>query len=197
LLGRTSEAIIQLQRLLALRKEKLGQDHPDTLITMSNLAQAYRDAGRTAEAIGLFQDVLAVRRVKRGPEHLDTLKSMNDLAAVYLDAKRWADAEALLRECLGLREKTKLEEWRRFHTMNQLGASLGFQGKYTEAETLLINGYEGLVANEAKIPLSRKKDLSMAAARIAPFYDAWGKPETAAAWRQKLSSPAEAQKPAR
>jgi hypothetical protein len=50
----------------------------------------------------------------------------------------------------------------------------------------LIEGYKGLMRNEAKIPASRKKHLSDAAARIAPFYDAWGKPDEAAGWRQKL-----------
>jgi eukaryotic-like serine/threonine-protein kinase len=162
---------------------------------MSNLAGAYRDAGKTARAIRLFNEVLALRRVKLGVDRPDTLKSMNDLSNVYLVAKRWADAERLLRECLNLREKSKRDEWLRFHTMSQLGYSLAAQGKYAEAEALLTDGYEGLMVNEAKIPPARKKDLAAAAARIAPFYDDWGKPEKAELWRKKLAPAADAQEP--
>ena len=32
----------------------LGTDHPETLSTRNNLADAYRTAGRTAEAITLY-----------------------------------------------------------------------------------------------------------------------------------------------
>ena len=54
----------------------------------------------------------------------------------------------------------------RFHTMSQLGAALAGQKKYAEAEPLLIDGYDGMKAREAKIPAPAKKDLAAAAARI-------------------------------
>ena len=84
---------------------------------------------------------------------------MNNLGAVYLKANRWADAEPLLRECLELRRKVKSDIWLRFHTMSQLGAALAGQKRYAEAEPLLVKGHEGLAANEAEIPVLRKKDL--------------------------------------
>jgi eukaryotic-like serine/threonine-protein kinase len=187
LLRRIPEAIGLFKELVALQKVKLPAYHPDTLISMSNLALAYQDVGQFDEAIALYKEVLDVRRVKPGPKHPNTLKSMNDLAGAFLDAKRWTDAEALLRECLPLREKLHIDEWRLYHTMSQLGASLAAQGKYAAAETLLTVGYDGMAKNEAKIPASRKKELALAAARIAPFYDEWGKPEKVAEWRRKLS----------
>jgi serine/threonine protein kinase len=186
--GRTALAIPLFEELLALRKVALTPDHLDTLITESNLALAYRDSGRIDDAIRLFGEVLAARRLKLPEGHPDTLKSMNDLADGYIVATRWSDAEALLRECLHHREVQKGDDWRRFHTMAQLGAALAAQKKYSEAEPLLIAGYEGLVANEPTIPRTRKKVVSAAADRIAPFYDAWGKPEKAAAWRRRPGS---------
>jgi tetratricopeptide (TPR) repeat protein len=189
-LGRTGLAIPLLEELLAVRKVALGPDHQNTLITKSNLAGAYRDLGRTADSIRLFGEVLAVRRVRLQAGHVDTLKSMNDLADGYIEAKLWPDAEALLRECLQERLKLKTDDWRRFQTMTQLGATLAAQAKYAEAEPFLIEGYEGLAAHESAVPPSRKKVISQAAGRIAPFYDAWGKPDKAAAWRQRLMAPA-------
>jgi hypothetical protein len=41
-------------------------------------------------------------------------------------------------------------------------------------------------AREAKIPAPRKKDLGEAAARVVNLYEAWGQPEKAREWRQKL-----------
>ena len=71
--------------------------------------------------------------------------------------------------------------------MSQLGAALAAQKIYAEAEPLLVEGYEGMVLHKSEIPAHRKKDLTAAASRIVPFYEAWGKSEKAASWRQKLA----------
>ena len=85
-------------------------------------------------------------------------------------------------KCLGFREKMQPDDWPRFLTMSQLGAALVGQKRYSEAEPLLIPGYDGLKAREAKIPPPQKKYLATAAAEIVPFYEAWSKPGKAAEW---------------
>ena len=40
-LGRNAEALKLHEEVLALRKARLGPDHPDTLKSMSNLANSY------------------------------------------------------------------------------------------------------------------------------------------------------------
>jgi hypothetical protein len=60
------------------------------------------------------------------------------------------------------------------------------QGKYREAEPLVVSGYDGLKAREAKIPVTEKTRLREAAERVVRLYESWGKPERAAAWRAKL-----------
>ena len=185
--GQNAEAIRRFEELLPLRTKKLGPDHQDTLNTMHNLAQAYREAGRKAQAISMFETVLAKRKVKLGPDHPDTLTTMNSLAAAYLETKRWADAERLLRDCLDRRERKHHDDWRCFHTMSQLGAALAGQKKFDQAEPFLTDGYRGLWARNAKISVRSKKDLIAAAAQIVPFYEAWGKPDMAAGWRQELA----------
>ena len=44
------------------------------------------------------------------------------------------------------------DDWSRFNTMSQLGGALLGQGRYAEAEPLVIEGYEGMKARAAKIP---------------------------------------------
>ena len=58
-----------------------GLDHPDTLASRNNLANAHRAAGRFAEAIVLHERTLANRERVLGPDHPSTLASRNNLAA--------------------------------------------------------------------------------------------------------------------
>ena len=48
--GRSAEAIPLHERTLADRERLLGPDHPDTLQSRNNLANAYQDACRAAGA---------------------------------------------------------------------------------------------------------------------------------------------------
>ena len=50
----------------------------------------------------------------------------------------------------------------------------------------LLSGYEVLKAREAKIPAQAKPRLTEALERLVQLYDAWGKPDEAAAWRKRL-----------
>jgi eukaryotic-like serine/threonine-protein kinase len=185
--GRTAEAIALHEQTLALQKVKLGGDHPHTLISMNNLADAYLNAGQLDDAISLHRQTLALRHAKLGADHPQTLLSMNNLADAYLNSRRWAEAEELLRACRELREKRDPDDWSRFHTMSQLGWALKGRKRYVEAEPLLIQGYEGLKDRETNIAAPARKNLMAAAARIVPFYEAWGKKEKAANWRAKLA----------
>jgi tetratricopeptide (TPR) repeat protein len=153
---------------------------------MNNLASAYREASRLDEALLLFEESLKLMKAKLGPDHPRTLIIMNNLAWGYLEASRWADAEKTARECLGLRPTKGPDDWWRYPTMSQLGAALAGQKQYAEAEPLLLQGYKGLHARSATIPARRRNLLGEAAARIVPFYEAWGKPEKAAEWGAKL-----------
>ena len=173
--------------MLLLRKLVLGPENPDTLNTMSNLARACQTAGRRDDAIRLYEAVLKGRTKALGPAHGKTLATRANLAVAYLAAKRYADAEGLLREDLSIRSENKSDLWVRFHTMSLLGSALLGRAQYVEAESYLIDGYQGLKASDAKIPASRKKDVAAAAARIAQLYEAWGRDDKAAEWRRKLT----------
>ena len=84
------------------------------------------------------------------------------------------------------------DDWLRFYAMSQLGAALVARKKYAAAEPMLVGGYEGLKAREAKMSVSARRHVAAAAARIAPLYEAWGKPDKAAEWRTRLGPPAAA-----
>jgi serine/threonine protein kinase/tetratricopeptide (TPR) repeat protein len=186
--GRTAEAIAMHEMNLKARESKLGPDDPDTLTTMNNLARAYQAVGRLTDALPLFESALKRSKAKLGSDHPITLLIMSNLGGGYLEASRWTEAERTASACLDVRKRKPSDDWRRYHTMSQLGAALAGQTKYAEAEPLLLEGYEGLKARAAKIPASRQNAVPEAAARIVKLYEAWGKKDWADRWRKVLKA---------
>jgi hypothetical protein len=81
LLGDAQAARDLDQDTLERRRIVLGQDHPETLKSASNLAADLRALGETQAARDLDQDTLERRRHVLGHHHPDTLKSASNLAA--------------------------------------------------------------------------------------------------------------------
>ena len=81
--GQVARSAVHLQRALADRQRVLGQDHPDTLSSRNNLANAYQTAGDLGRAIPLYEQALADRQRVLGAHHPDTLSSRNNLARAY------------------------------------------------------------------------------------------------------------------
>ena len=65
-LGRHADALKIRQENLALRKAKLGPDHPDTLSSMNNLAESYAALGRDADALKLREETYATAEGQAG-----------------------------------------------------------------------------------------------------------------------------------
>ena len=114
----------------------------------------------------------------------------------------------MLRECLTIREKAAPDDWRTFNTQSMLGGALLGQAKqlqatdaaaatakFTEAEPLLVQGYEGMQQREATIPPEGKIRLTEALQRLVDLYTAWGKPDEAAKWQEKLDTIQHSTKP--
>jgi hypothetical protein len=78
----------------------------------------------------------------------------------------------LLRESLAIREKAQPDQWSTFSARSQLGGCLLGQKKLAEAEPLVVSGYEGMKAREAKIPAPSKYRLTEAAKRVVQLYEA-------------------------
>jgi hypothetical protein len=112
------------------------------------------------------------------------------LGSSLIHQGKWSEAEPILRECLAICEKSQPDDWDTSNTRSLLGGSLMGQKKFAEAEPLILAGYEGMKAREAKIPVPSKPRLIEAADRVVQLYEAWGKNDKAAEWRGKLGLPA-------
>jgi hypothetical protein len=90
-------------------KQFLGDDHPDTLTSMGDLASTYRNQGHLKEAEALDLVVMEKRKQLFGDDHSHTLISMANLAFTYGKQMHWKEAEAL--EAVVM-EKMKAVAWR-------------------------------------------------------------------------------------
>jgi hypothetical protein len=133
--------------------------------------------------------VLARRRKARGPNRLHLADDLVDLGQVLLERSRWSEAEPLLREAAAIRERATPDDWRRYDAMSLLGGSLLGQGRYTEAEPPVVDGYEGMKAREGRIGVPDRPRLREAAERVVHLYEGWGRPEPAVAWKARLGTP--------
>ncbi|KAJ6547766.1 hypothetical protein DFH09DRAFT_1087520 [Mycena vulgaris] len=115
----------------------LGEDHPDTLNAMGDLALTCCQQGRYKEAEDLEVVVLEKRRKISGEDHPDTVCAMGNLASTYHKLGKMKEAEELEGVVLEKRRKILGEDhpdtlW----TMGNLAAIYGNLGKLTEAEEL-------------------------------------------------------------
>jgi hypothetical protein len=184
--GRATEAVTLNEANLALCESKLGPEHPNARKYHSNLAMAYLAAGQLAQAEPLLRTVVERAREKPGPGELRLDHATANLGLCLFRGAKWTEAETVLRESLALREQSQPEGWEMFDTKSLLGGALRAQGRYADAEPLVVSGYEGMKAHEAAIPPRARGRVSEAGERVVQLYQAWGKPDQAAQWRAKL-----------
>jgi len=182
--GRAKDAGMLLEPAVRDAKAKLGADHPNTLGALYNLGLVHIETERWDEAIRVLDEVVRLRKAVSGPGHVQTLMSLNALVKAHLGARHWAEAEASAREALALHAKAMPDDWLHYYAMGQLGLAMLEQKKYAEAEPMLVGGYEGLKAREAKISVPARKHIATAASRIVRLYQEWGKSDKAAEWRK-------------
>jgi eukaryotic-like serine/threonine-protein kinase len=111
-LGNTYEALGLYREAVVLREEvrdydlaALGQENPDSLAALHNLAQSYEEVGRRDEALKIREHVFELRLKLSGPEHPYTLSAMDNLAFSYDDSGRRDEALKLREKVLALRLK--------------------------------------------------------------------------------------------
>jgi eukaryotic-like serine/threonine-protein kinase len=95
---------------------------------------------------------------------------------------KFAASEPIARENLEFNEKEQSDNWQRFRSESLVGATLAGQKKYTEAEPLLLAGYQGMLARKEKMGVPNLYHLDYAREWLAHLYASWGNPEKAAAW---------------
>ena len=73
--GRWNEAEKMCLQVMETTKRVLGEEHPDTLASIANLAAIYHASGQCEIAVSLLRDVVPIQEKKPGTNHPDTVSS--------------------------------------------------------------------------------------------------------------------------
>ncbi|KAH8592666.1 kinesin light chain 1 [Bisporella sp. PMI_857] len=126
LLDRYSVAETVHRQVLLLRENKLGKEHTQTLISMSELGIVLDYQGKYKEAESVNRQTLARRE-----------KVLGNLALVLDSQGKYEESESMNRQTLARREKVLGPEHPGTLTsISNLAAVLERQGKYEEAESM-------------------------------------------------------------
>jgi serine/threonine-protein kinase len=181
--GQRAEAVTLYRDSLEAHRRVMKPEHPQTLTVLLNLAGLLNQTDRWPEAEPLFVECLAVRRKVLPANHPDTANSLVRYGDALARRGRAGEAEPLLREGLAMRGQAyPAGHPLTVYTEALLGTCLAEQGRFAEAEPLLVGSYEKLQAAPGFPP----QRLPQMAERVVKLYEAWGKPDRAAAWRAKL-----------
>ena len=139
MLGDLKAAEPHLARALQIRKEQLGQEHPETLETMGLLFWVYGDRGRYGQAQQLGVQELEISRRIFGDEHPTTLEYMQAVGYAYIGLGRYDEAEQLYARTAQILRRVPGEPhpWSGY-----LGQLRQKQGRYNESESLYLKALE-------------------------------------------------------
>ncbi|KAF8179801.1 hypothetical protein K438DRAFT_1938399 [Mycena galopus ATCC 62051] len=137
--GQYTKALKLELNTLEKTREILGDDHPDTLTAMNNLADTYHCLGRFEDAEQLQVVVLEKRRKILSEEHPDTLRAINNLGSTYHCLGRFDKAEKLKLVVLEKQRKLLgLEHLDTLTTMKNLAKTYHILGRFADAEQLQL-----------------------------------------------------------
>ncbi|MHA4816113.1 tetratricopeptide repeat protein [Streptomyces aculeolatus] len=109
-IGLFRQARSELDRVLQLRRDLLGEDDPDTLSARHNLAGVLHDLGELAAAEAAYRQVWCGWQRTVGDDHRHTLTARHELGRVLHDLGRLDEAEQQLTAVLHTRRLIQGDE---------------------------------------------------------------------------------------
>ncbi|PWI65122.1 hypothetical protein PCL_07421 [Purpureocillium lilacinum] len=163
--GRSREAVVVLERVVAVHETTLAETHPDRLASQHVLAMAYQADGRVKEAIELLERVVAVEETTLAETHPDQLASQHELARAYQADGQVKEAIELLERVVAVEETTLAETHPdRLASQHNLATVYYGNGEIKKVVALLEH-----VVNALKIVQSENNPQRIAAERWLDF----------------------------
>jgi serine/threonine-protein kinase len=171
-----------LREALARFQELRGDDNADVSSGLNNVGLLLRAKGDYRGAADLHRRAVEIDRKVFGPVHAEVGGALNNLAVDLQKAGDLRQAEALLRESLAIYEQAYPQGHVQIPTTESLlGGCLKDMKRFAEAETLLTGAYAAILKQFGP----DHPRTQAARGRVIALYEAWGKPQKAAVYRQK------------
>ena len=136
-MGQFRDAIRVGKRLLALRQERLGKDHPLTEAASADLGALYGAIENYEEAKPLLTEALNYWRRRNPPAPIQLARALNDLGIVERATGSFAEAQSLFDEALAIRTRIlRPDDLRLAYSLNNLASVYLAKGEYAKAISL-------------------------------------------------------------
>ncbi|MGB7923697.1 MAG: serine/threonine-protein kinase [Pyrinomonadaceae bacterium] len=184
-LGLYDKATPLLEEALAIRRQRLGQEHPDVAATLNHMAELTHVKGDLATAERMYQEVLAIRHRIYGEEHAEIAATLNSLASLLKDKADFTGSEAMFRQALTMRRKLLGAEHSDVaDSLGQLAQLLKDKGDHEAAEPL----YREALAMRRRLFGDEHPDVAVSINDLAVLLDTRGKyKEAELLYRQALT----------
>jgi serine/threonine-protein kinase len=182
---RYDEATEMLRQALVVRERVFGPRHPLVASTVNELGNIALRRERYDEAEGYFSRMVDIYRAAYNGKHYLIGIAQANLASVFLARKENRRAEETFRDALAMYAKTLPPDHLNVGiTSIKLGRAVLRQGRYAEAEKLVLAGYQ-IVSKQAAPTVSW---LTAAREDLAAAYDALGRKDDAEKFRTELKT---------
>lgn len=135
--GKYQEAIPLAEKIVTIKRQVLGENHPETAQSINDLATLYRDQGNYSQAEILYQQSIDILQRTVGENNPLTAKVFNNLAALYYFQSNYPKAETLYLQAINIYRQVVGEKHpQTAETLNNLALLYQNQGKYSQAESI-------------------------------------------------------------
>jgi tetratricopeptide (TPR) repeat protein len=187
--GQFGKAVPLLEQCLEYRTAKQATQHPATTAVFRDLAWAYVDLKQPEKAIALSRRFLDLTRGRKPLLEGEVAGALMPLGRALSAIGKAAEAEPLLRECLAIRERAQPGSWPLATAEAALGATLLELKRYEEAERRLRAGFDGMRdRSRGLVPGQVRLRLAETASHLVRLYEATGRTEDAARWREVVTA---------
>ncbi|MFO0936339.1 MAG: serine/threonine-protein kinase [Gemmataceae bacterium] len=184
--GRPVDSLALYSKVAGMLEERQFQLRNAREILAGTIS-AFEMEGRLAEAEAWRRKWSAAVKQRTGLRSVEYAHELSELGGNLIQQRKWVEAESVLRESLEIGTAVAPDIWTTFNTRSMLGGALKGQTRYTDAEPLLLKGYEGLKARENKIPHVSQTAFQIPEAldRLVELYVATGKSDEEKKWRSE------------
>ena len=162
----------------------LGESHPITVTMLESLALARQQLGEHQQAADLLGQVLAARRLLRDEGHPDVLSSQSRYASALMKIGRDEESRDLFGAAIALADEGFVDNLELRGTIRvRYGEALTGVERFDEAENLLLEGHHLLTERLG----NNHRSVRRTTKALTELYDAWGRADDAASWRQRMA----------
>jgi tetratricopeptide (TPR) repeat protein len=105
--GQYLEAVDVAKDALKVAEETFGSEHPNMVLSLSNLAILYHEQGKYVEAELLYKRALAISEKALGKDHPDVATVLENMAVLYEKIWKKDEAKVLTERVKKIRSKNQ------------------------------------------------------------------------------------------